>query len=43
MAFFQLPTSISQLQKNYPRTRRRTLAQNGHEAAGSGQALPQHT
>ena len=27
----------------HPRTRRRTLTQNGHEIAGSDQAAPQHT
>jgi len=32
----------SKIEKN-PRTRRRTLAQNGREVAGSGQALLQHT
>jgi len=29
--------------EKYPRTRRRTLTQNGHEVAGSDQALLQHT
>ena len=34
---------LTWLMKENPRTHRRTLTQNGHGVAGSGQALLQHT